>query len=134
MSTKIFVNLPVKDLARSVAFFTGAGFTFNPQFTDDNATCMVISDDIYAMLLVEPFFRTFTEKSIADTATTTEAIVALGLDSKEQVDRIADAAVAGGGAEAKRAQDESPMYTRSFFDLDGHHWELFWMDPAAAQG
>ncbi|MFF7159153.1 VOC family protein [Streptomyces sp. NPDC088197] len=134
MSTKIFVNLPVKDLDRSVAFFTAAGFTFNPQFTDDNATCMVISDDIYAMLLVEPFFRTFTEKEIADTATTTEAIVALGLDSKEQVDRIAEAAVAGGGTAAKRTEHESPMYTRSFFDLDGHHWELFWLDPALAQG
>ncbi|MET9217505.1 MULTISPECIES: hypothetical protein [unclassified Streptomyces] len=134
MSTKIFVNLPVKDLDRSVAFFTAAGFTFNPQFTDDNATCMVISDDIYAMLLVEPFFRTFTEKEIADTATTTEAIVALGLDSKEQVDRIAEAAVAGGGTAAKRTEQESPMYTRSFFDLDGHHWELFWLDPALAQG
>src|SRR4051812_4701596 len=102
MSTKIFVNLPVKDLAASMAFFTGTGFTFNPQFTDDHAACMIISDDIFAMLLVEPFFQTFTQKSIADTATTTEAIVALGLDSKEEVDRIADAAVAGGGSEAKR--------------------------------
>jgi predicted lactoylglutathione lyase len=133
MSTKIFVNLPVKDLATSMAFFTGAGFTFNQRFSNENGACMVVGDDICVMLLTEPFFRTFTDKSVADTATTTEAIVALGLDSKEQVDRIADAALSGGGTEAKRTEHESPMYTRSFFDLDGHHWELFWLDPAVLQ-
>ncbi|MEU6851645.1 glyoxalase [Actinacidiphila alni] len=134
MSTKIFVNLPVKDLPASRAFFAAAGFTFNEQFSDDNAACLVVGEDIFAMLLVEPFFRTFTDKEIADTTRTTAAIVALGLDDKADVDRIADAALAGGGSDAQKTAHESPMYTRSFYDLDGHHWELFWLDPALAQG
>ncbi|WP_328916893.1 MULTISPECIES: VOC family protein [unclassified Streptomyces] len=131
MSTMIFVNLPVKDLDRSVEFFTALGYTFNQQFTDENATCMVISDTIYAMLLVEPYFSTFTKKAVADTSASTEAIIALALESKSEVDRIAEAALAAGAETAKETVDESPMYTRSFYDLDGHHWELFWMDPAA---
>lgn len=134
MSTKIFVNLPVKDLARSIDFFLRAGFTFDKGFTDDNAACLVISDDIYAMLLVEPYFSSFTNKTIADTATSVEAIVALGLDSRQDVDRMADAAVAAGAEPATRTQEESPMYTRSFYDLDGHHWELFWLGTASAEG
>lgn len=131
MPTKIFVNLPVKDLDRSIGFFTGLGYSFNQQFTDDKAGCLVISDDICVMLLTEPFFSTFTEKSIADSAGSTEAIIALSQDSRADVDRLADAALAGGARVAQRTQDESPMYTRSFYDLDGHHWEIFWMDPAA---
>ncbi|MFJ2958925.1 glyoxalase/bleomycin resistance/extradiol dioxygenase family protein [Streptomyces sp. NBC_00669] len=125
MSTKIFVNLPVKDLSRSMGFFTGLGFTFNPDFTDDKAACMVISDDIYAMLLTEPYFRKFTGKAVTDTATSSEAIVALLLDTRQDVDRIAEAALAGGGRTAEQTNENSPMYTRSFFDLDGHHWEFF---------
>ncbi|WP_328462237.1 VOC family protein [Streptomyces sp. NBC_00448] len=125
MSTKIFVNLPVKDLSRSMGFFTGLGFTFNPDFTDDKAACMVISDDIYAMLLTEPYFRTFTGKAVTDTATSSEAIVALLLDTRQDVDRIAEAALAGGGRTAEETNENSPMYTRAFFDLDGHHWEFF---------
>ncbi len=134
MSTKIFVNLPVKDLAKSITFFTALGFSFNPQFTDDNAGCMVISDDIYAMLLVEPFFKTFTKKEIADTSTTTEAIVALGLESRQRVDELADKALAAGAQHFNDPNDQGFMYGRSFQDLDGHLWELFYMDPAAVEG
>lgn len=129
MSTKIFVNLPVKDLSRSMDFFTGIGFTFNPDYTDDKAACMVISDDIYSMLLTEPYFRTFTGKSIADTSTSSEAIIAVLLDSREDVDRIAEAALAGGGQTVTETNEQSPMYTRAFYDLDGHHWELFHAAP-----
>jgi predicted lactoylglutathione lyase len=132
MSTKIFVKLPVKDLAKSIEFFTALGYSFNPQFTDDKAGCLVITEDIYAMLLTEPFFSTFTKKSIADSGST-EAIIALSQDSRAEVDRVADAALAAGAEPAQETQDESPMYTRSFYDLDGHHWEIFWMDPAALQ-
>lgn len=133
MSTAIFVNLPVKDLGKSIEFFTSLGYSFNPQFTDDKAGCLVISDTIYVMLLTEPFFSTFTTKSLADRGTSTTAILALSQDSKEDVDRLADAAVAAGAQTAKEPADASPMYTRSFYDLDGHHWEIFHMDPAAVQ-
>jgi predicted lactoylglutathione lyase len=131
MSTKIFVNLPVKDLGRSMDFFTNLGYSFNKQFTDENAACLVISDDIYAMLLVEPFFKTFTKKDISDATKTTEAIIALGLDSRAQVDDLADKALAAGGSASNDTNDQGFMYTRSFSDLDGHLWELFYMDPAS---
>lgn len=133
MATQIFVNLPVKDLNRSVEFFTKLGFTFNAQFTDENATCMVISDTIYAMLLVEKFFKTFTKKEIADATKTTEAIIALSMDSRERVDEIGDKALAAGGKESNETQDHGFMYTRSFQDPDGHIWEIFYMDPAHVQ-
>ena len=131
MSTKIFVNLPVKDLGRSMDFFTNLGYSFNKQFTDENAACLVISDDIYAMLLVEPFFKTFTKKDISDATKTTEAIIALGLDSRTQVDDLADKALAAGGSASNDTNDQGFMYTRSFSDPDGHLWELFYMDPAS---
>jgi predicted lactoylglutathione lyase len=134
MSTKIFVNLPVKDLARSVAFFKGLGYSFNPQFTDENAACLVISDDIFAMLLVEPFFRRFTKKEIADATTTTEAIVALGVESRERVDELVDKALASGGQAANETDDQGFMYGRSFQDPDGHLWEVLWMDPKTVEG
>jgi predicted lactoylglutathione lyase len=133
MSTKIFVNLPVKDLKRSVEFFTKLGYTFNPQFTDENATCMIIAEDIFAMLLVEKFFKTFTTKSIADAKTSTEAIVALSCESRAAVNRIADAALAAGAKQLREPQDHGFMYQRSFEDLDGHIWEHLWMDPATVQ-
>ncbi|MDR7302254.1 VOC family protein [Haloactinomyces albus] len=133
MSTQIFVNLPVKDLDKSVGFFTELGFSFNQQFTDENATCMVIDENIYAMLLVEPFFQSFTKKSIVDTTKSTEAILALGLDSREQVDELADKALAAGGQPANDPMDEGFMYGRSFQDLDGHLWEVLYMDPSAVQ-
>jgi predicted lactoylglutathione lyase len=134
MSTKIFVNLPVKDLARSVAFFKGLGYSFNPQFTDENAACLVIGDDIFAMLLVEPFFRRFTKKEIADATTTTEAIVALGVESRERVDELVDKALASGGQAANETDDQGFMYGRSFQDPDGHIWEVLWMDPKTVEG
>lgn len=134
MSTKIFVNLPVSDLARSQTFFNALGFSFNPQFTDENAACMVISEDIFAMLLTEPFFKNFTKKEIADATTTTEVIVALGVESRERVDELADAALAAGAQAANDPMDESFMYGRSFSDLDGHIWEITWMDPATIEG
>ncbi len=134
MSTEIFVNLPVKDLGKSIDFFTALGFSFNPQFTDENAGCLVISDVIYAMLLVEPFFKTFTKKDIADATKTTEAIVALGVESRERVDELVDKALAAGGLPSNDTHDHGFMYERSFQDPDGHLWEVFYMDPAAVQG
>ncbi|WP_052851235.1 VOC family protein [Streptomyces avicenniae] len=134
MSTKIFVNLPVKDLTRSRRFFTDLGYAFNPQFSDDNAGCLVISDDIFVMLLTEPFFKNFTRRSLADTATTVESIVTLSADSRAAVDELADRALASGGSAAMDPFEEGPMYGRSFLDPDGHHWEVMYMDPAAVQG
>ncbi|WP_019990441.1 VOC family protein [Rudanella lutea] len=131
MATQIFVNLPVRDLNRSVAFFTQLGYTFNPQFTDEKATCMVISDTIYVMLLVEPFFNSFTKKAIADTSQTAEVIVSLSADSRDAVDAIVDKAVAAGATTPLPAQDHGFMYERSFEDLDGHSWSYVYMDMTA---
>ncbi|RKH37535.1 VOC family protein [Corallococcus sicarius] len=133
MATKIFVNLPVQSLDRSVGFFTKLGYTFNPKFTDANATCMIIAEDIYAMLLVKDFFKTFTKKEIADATKVTEVLISLSMDSRAQVDAMLDKAVAAGGYEYKEKMDQGFMYQRGFQDLDGHQWEIFWMDPAAAQ-
>jgi predicted lactoylglutathione lyase len=132
MSTKIFINLPVKDLGKSMGFFKALGWTFNPQFTDDTAACLVISEDIYAMLLTHKKFGEFTDKKIADGATA-EALIALSVDSKVDVDRIASAAITAGAKEAKPPQDYGFMQLRSFLDLDGHHWEILHMDPARVQ-
>jgi predicted lactoylglutathione lyase len=129
----IFVNLPVKNLERSVAFFTKLGYTFNPQFTDENATCMIIGDNIYAMLLVESFFKTFTTKSIADARTTTEVLVALSCESTDEVKKTCEAAFAAGGRRYKEPDDRGFMFGWGFEDLDGHIWEYMWMDPAAVQ-
>ncbi len=128
MATQIFVNLPVKDLNKSVDFFTKLGFTFNQQFTDENATCMIIGENIYALLLVEKFFKTFTKKEIADATKTTEAIIALSMDNREKVDEMGDKALAAGATPSNETQDHGFMYTRSFQDLDGHIWEVFHMD------
>lgn len=130
MSTKIFVNLPVQDLARSRAFFTELGYGFDERFCDDNAVCLVISDDIYAMLLTEPFFKGFTKKAVADARTSTEVMLALSADSRAAVDELADKAIAAGGRDATDPLDYGFMYSRSFYDLDEHHWEVVWMDPA----
>jgi predicted lactoylglutathione lyase len=131
MATKIFVNLPVKDLNKSVEFFTKLGYTFNQQFTDETATCMIISEDIYAMLLTEEKFKTFTSKEIADSSKSIEVITALSADSKEEVNSLADKALAAGATEARPPEDHGFMVLRSFYDLDGHMWEILWMDPAA---
>jgi predicted lactoylglutathione lyase len=131
MATKIFVNLPVKDLKKSIEFFTKMGYTFNPQFTDENATCMIISEEIYTMLLVEPFFKTFTKKEICDTGKSIEAIIALSADSRAEVDELVNKAVAAGATEPKEPRDMGFMYSRDFEDLDGHLWEIFYMDMSA---
>ncbi|MCX4726720.1 VOC family protein [Streptomyces sp. NPDC090052] len=134
MPQMIFVNLPVKDLEVSKAFFTALGYTINPQFTDENAACVVISDTIYTMLITEPFFKQFTKKEIADATRTTEVLVCLSAESREDVDRLVDTALASGGSPANEPQEQGPMYGRSFQDPDGHIWEVMWMDPAAVQG
>ncbi|MEV6791158.1 VOC family protein [Streptomyces sp. NPDC051320] len=134
MPQLIFINLPVKDLEVSKAFFTKLGYTINPQFTDENAACVVISDTIYTMLITEPFFKQFTQKDIADATATTEVLVCLTADSREAVDQLVDTALASGGSPANDTQEQGPMYGRSFQDPDGHIWEVMWMDPAAVQG
>jgi uncharacterized protein len=133
MHSQIFVNLPVKDLKRSVDFFTKLGYTFNPQFTDENATCMILGDNLYAMLLVEKFFGTFTTKAIADTGKATEVLTALSCDSREQVDDLVSKARAAGARLPRDAQDYGFMYSRSFEDLDGHTWELLHMSGTPPQ-
>lgn len=129
MATQIFVNLPVKDLNRSKEFFAKLGYTFNQQFTDEKAACMIVSDTIYVMLLIESFFQTFTKKEIADARKTVECSIALSADSKEAVNEMVDKAVAAGATIPNDASDYGFMYQHSFEDLDGHHWEYIWMDP-----
>jgi predicted lactoylglutathione lyase len=133
MNRKLFVNIAVADLGRAVDFFTGLGFEFDPRFTDETATCMLIGEDAYAMLLVNERFQDFTTKEIADSATQTEAILALSADSREEVDDFAEKALATGGRPANDPMDMGFMYSRSFQDPDGHLWEVFWMDPAAVE-
>ena len=128
---KMFVNLPVKDLTRSVDFFTRLGFTFDPAFTDEQATCMVVSDEAFVMLLVEPRFKDFATRDIADASSATEVIIAVSASSREEVDHLADTALDAGGSPAKDPMDMGFMYGRSFSDLDGHSWEVMWMDPQA---
>lgn len=134
MPKQIFVNLPVRDLGASMTFFSALGFTFNPQFTDDTAACMVISDTIYAMLLTHDKFRQFTKKDIADATTTTEVLTALSVDSKDAVDKMVDAAIGAGGTEPRDSMDYGFMFQRAFDDLDGHTWEIIWMDPDHVMG
>ncbi|MDO8628440.1 MAG: VOC family protein [Nanoarchaeota archaeon] len=130
MVKQIFVNLPVKDLQKSIDFFTKLGFTFNPKFTDENATCMVIGENIFAMLLVEKFFKSFITKDVCDTSKSTEALFALAMGSKEEVDVLVDRALEAGGKSYRRSDDYGWMYTRVFADLDGHCWEIFYMDES----
>lgn len=133
MSTKIFVNLPVKDLNRSMSFFKALGWHFNPQFSDDTAACLVISDDIYAMLLTHKKFSEFTTKQIADASKTAQVIIALSTDTKDDVHRIVDSAVKAGAHEPRPLTDYGFMIQRTFEDLDGHIWEVVHMDPAHLQ-
>lgn len=132
-SSNIFVNLPVKDLNKSVEFFTKIGFEFNPQFTDENATCMIIGDNIYAMLLVEDFFKSFIDKEIADAAKTTEVIVAISAESRAEVDEIVKRALAADAKPYRDPVDHGFMYSWSFQDLDDHLWELAFMEPSAIE-
>ncbi len=131
MATKIFVNLPVKNLDRSVEFFTKLGFSFNPQFTDETATCMVVSEDIFVMLLTEAKFKEFTPNPICDATKSTEVLVCLSSDSREEVDKMIRNAVAAGGTTYSEPQDYGFMYGHSFQDLDGHIWETVFMEPSA---
>ncbi|MBI4149589.1 VOC family protein [Candidatus Woesearchaeota archaeon] len=130
MAKQIFVNVPVKDLAKTIRFFTALGFTFNPQFTDENATCMIIGKDMFAMLLVEKFFKTFINKEICDAKKSTEVLLALSVESREEVDNMMKKAIAAGGNEPRAPQDHGWMYGRAFEDLDGHIWEVFYMNES----
>jgi uncharacterized protein len=130
MARQIYVNLPVKDLNRTRGFFSSLGFSFNPQFTDDNAIAMIIGEDSFVMLLKEDFFKGFIKKTIADTKTTTEVLISISCESRGMVDEMVSKAIKAGGTESREPQDLGFMYGRSFEDLDGHIWEPFWMDMA----
>lgn len=131
MTTKIFVNLPVKNLNHSVEFFTKLGFSFNAQFTDETATCMIVSDNIFVMLLTHEKFKTFTPKEICDATKSTEVLVCLSSESREEVDEMVHKAVAAGGKTYKEPQDHGFMYGHGFQDLDSHIWEIIYMEPSA---
>lgn len=133
MARMLIPNLAVKDLGRSVEFFTQLGFTFDERFTDDTATAMVVNEQATVMLLTESKFAEFTTRDTVDATKQTEAILALSADSREDVDEFADKALASGGSPAKEPMELGFMYGRSFHDPDGHHWEIFWMDPAALE-
>jgi uncharacterized protein len=132
-ATKIFVNLPVKDLPRSKEFFTKLGFTFNAQFTDDTGTCMVVSEHAYVMLLTYAKFKAFAPNAIADANKSTEVLVALSCENRGRVDELVAKAVAAGGRTYNKPQDYGFMYGHGFQDLDGHVWEVFYMDPSHIQ-
>ena len=129
MATQIFVNLPVRDLPRSVAFFTSLGYTFDPAFTDENAACMVVGPNIFVMLLVEGFFKTFTTKQLCDATRSTEVLVCLSCESRAQLRDLVTRAIAAGASIPNDAKDHGFMYQHGFQDLDGHLWELVHMEP-----
>lgn len=130
MTKKIFVNLPVKNLKKSVAFFTNLGYKFDPRYTDGNATCMIVAENIFVMLLVESFFRTFTKKELCDATKATEVLVCLAMDSRAAINDMVTKAVAGGGTTPSGSKDHGFMYQHGFQDLDGHLWELVYMEAA----
>jgi len=132
-SRKLFVNLAVRDLKSSMEFFRKLGFGFNAQFTDDKAACMVVSEEAFVMLLTEPFFKTFTRKEICNTQAQSEGLFALSCSSRAEVDQLVKTAVAAGGKPAMDPMDHGFMYGWSFYDPDGHHWEVLWMDPKAIE-
>lgn len=131
MTTKIFVNLPVKNLNESIRFFTQLGYSFNPQFTDETTTCMIVSDDIYVMLLTAEKFPTFTPKAICDATKSTEVLVCLSCESRANVDDMVRKAISVGGTTYNEPQDHGFMYAHGFQDLDRHIWELIYMEPSA---
>ena len=133
MSRLIFINLPVRDLGASQEFFRGLGFEFDPRFTDAACACMVVSEQAYVMLLQQERFAEFTAKPVGDAHAATESILCLSAESREDVDAFADAALGTGGTVAGEPMDHGFMYGRSFHDLDGHLWEVMWMDPAAVE-
>jgi predicted lactoylglutathione lyase len=132
-SRKLFVNLAVNDLPRTKAFFSKLGFAYNPQFTNDEAACMPISEDAFVMLLRRDRFKDFTKKAICDTTRFSEGLFAISCDSRAEVDTMVNTAIEAGGKEATDPQDHGFMFVRTFYDLDGHHWEVMWMDPATLQ-
>ncbi len=132
MPRQIFVNLPVRDLQKSQTFFRALGLEFNPQFSNDKGACLVIAENIYAMLLVEPFFQTFTKLPISDARKVTEVLIALSCEDRAEVQALVAKAVAAGGTTPNAPQDRGFMYQHGFTDLDGHQWEVFWMDMSQA--
>ena len=128
MIKNIFVNLAVKDLQKSMDFFRALGFTYNPKFTDDKAACLILGEHIYAMLITEKFFKEFTKKEICDATKQTEVLIAVDAASREEVDQMVKKAVAAGGSIYRKSDDQGWMYSHSFADLDGHQWEVMWMD------
>ncbi|MFY3382942.1 VOC family protein [Paracidovorax sp. MALMAid1276] len=131
MHQQIFVNLPIENMARSQAFFRALGYSFNPDFTNDQGACLVTGDNLFVMLLVKDFYQTFTAKAIADARATSEVLVCFSCDSRDAVDTLVDKAVAAGATEPRPAQDLGFMYSRSFDDLDGHTWEYVHMVDAS---
>lgn len=132
MFRQIFVNLPIQDMARSQAFFKALGLSFNQRFTNEHGACLEIGENFYAMLLVQPFFQGFTQKPISDAHQSTEVILALSVDSRAEVEEVIARAVAAGATTPNAPQDHGFMFQHGFADLDGHQWEVFWMDEAAA--
>ena len=132
MPRQIFVNLPVRDLPKSLAFFRALGLEFNPQFSNDKGACLVIAENIYAMLLVEPFFQTFTKLPISNAHKATEVLIALSCENRGEVETLVAKAVAAGGTTPNAPKDHGFMYQHGFTDLDGHQWEVFWMDESKA--
>ena len=130
MVKQIFVNLPVKDLNKTIEFFAKLGFKFNPKFTDKNATCMIVGENIFAMLLVEKLFKTFIKKEIADAHKTTESIIGITAESRNEVDNLLKKAMSAGAKPANNPYDHGWVYGASFHDLDGHIWEVFYMDES----
>jgi predicted lactoylglutathione lyase len=131
---KLFVNIPVRDLQRSIDFFEALGFTFNRQFTDATATSMLVGEDAYFMLLTTDKFKEFSKRPVGDPQKETNALFAISVNSRDEVDTLVKKALAAGGSPAADPQDHGFMYVWSFYDLDGHHWEVFWMDPSAVTG
>jgi predicted lactoylglutathione lyase len=130
---KLFVNIPVSDLQRSITFFESLGFAFNRQFTDETATCMLVGEDAYFMLMKRDRFATFSKRPVGDARKETNALYAISVESREAVEAMVSKAVAAGGAHALDPQDHGFMYQWSFYDVDGYHWEVFWMDPSVPQ-
>lgn len=133
MPTMVFVNLPVKNLTASMKFYEALGYKHNPQFTDETAACIVISNTIFVMLLTHAKFQQFTSKKIADASQVCEVMVCLSCDSRAAVENLVGKALAAGGGKSQDPKDYGFMYQHSFQDPDGHIWEVVWMDPAAVQ-
>ncbi len=131
---KLFVNIPVRDLQRSIDFFETLGFAFNTQFTDATATCMLVGEDAYFMLISTERFKEFSKRPVGDSQKETNALFAISVDNRDEVDTFVNKALTAGGSRAADPQDHGFMYAWSFYDIDGHHWEVFWMDPSAVQG